>query len=82
MQDRDTSKPRKWSGIWVRLSVVGAMVWLFFGLSEVLEYDTTVRGKAELGSYVVLGAVLIMFMGLGIQWAIDYLQSRSRDLED
>lgn len=76
------SERRRWSGIWVRLSVVAAMVWLYFGLSEVIDYDTSVRGKVELGSYIVLGAVLIMGLGLGIQWAIDYLQSRGPEIED
>lgn len=66
-------------GIWVRISVVGAAIWLLLTLGEISEHSATVRSTVDFLARISLGAVTIMGLGLGVQWAVDYIASKKEE---
>jgi hypothetical protein len=68
--------PGRWSGIWVRLSVVAAMIWLLISLAQIPDSQTSPKGKLDLAAFSILGAVVIMLLGLLAQWLTEYWVER------
>jgi hypothetical protein len=66
----------RWSGIWVRLAVVAAMIWLLVSLVQILDHQASPKGKLDLVGFSVLGAVVIMLLGLLAQWLTEYMANR------
>ncbi len=56
----------------VKIATLGAIVWLVLSLGEIPGYDTSAKGKLDLLAFSILGAVVILGLGLIFQWVYDY----------
>jgi hypothetical protein len=72
---REITLPR---GFFVKIAVVGAAIWLVSSLMEIPSYDTSAKGKLDLVAFSILGAVLIMSVGLGAQWLYHFYLAKTR----
>ncbi len=66
------------SGIWVRLHFVAALIWLTVAAHETFAYHGSPRGQIKLIVSALVGAAIIMAIGLGIQWAVNRISRMSR----
>lgn len=63
-------------GIWVRFSLLGAAIWLLMSARDVLAYSGSLSTQVDLIGFTVIGLVVIVFTGLGLQWITDYILDR------
>jgi hypothetical protein len=63
-------------GIWVRCALLGGAVWLLMGARDVLAYSGSPTTQVDLLGFTVVGLVVIVFAGLGLQWVTDYVVDR------
>ena len=66
------------SNFWVRLHFAATLIWLAVAAHETLGYYGSPEGQIKLIVGGLCGAVIIMAMGLGIQWAANFVARRSR----
>jgi hypothetical protein len=67
------------SGIWVKVAVVAAAVWVFYSLSFVVDpgIETTLEATILRVAAMATGAVVIVGLGLGAQWLNDFFRERA-----
>ena len=63
-------------GIWVRCALLGGVIWLLMGARDVLAYSGSLTTQVDLLGFTVIGLVVIVFTGLGLQWITDYIRDR------
>ncbi len=57
-------------GLWVRLGVAAAFIWLVLSISDLPTY--TIHGQVSMTAIVVLVAIVIIAVGFVVQWIADY----------
>ncbi len=65
-------------GIYVKLSVAAATLWLVAGLYNVLSKPVPDGVKLDMVAIVAIWAVVILGFGLLVQWSIGYYLARTR----
>ena len=66
------------SGIWVRLHLVAALIWLTVATHEIVGYHGSHVGQIRLIVSALVGAAIIMAIGLGVQWAVNRISGMPR----
>ncbi len=66
------------SSIWVRLHSVAAVLWLGLAAFEIVNYPGSAEVQVKFAIVALVGAVIIMSIGLGIQFAINRVVEMSR----
>ena len=66
------------SNFWVRLHFVATLIWLGVAGYETFGYQGSPEGQIKLIVGALVGAVIIMAVGLGIQWAVNSVARMSR----
>ncbi len=64
-------------GLWVKVSLVLAVIWLVVSIGEVPNYSG--QGRVVVVSIIAAGAAVIVGFGLAVQWIIDYIASKSEE---
>ncbi len=66
------------SGIWVRLHFVAALIWLTVAANEIFDYNGSLEGQIKLIVSALIGAAIIMAIGLGVQWTVNRIARTPR----
>ena len=66
------------SSFWVRLHVAATLIWLTVAAHDTFGYQGSPEGQIKLIVGALVGAVIIMAMGLGIQGAVNFVARMSR----
>ncbi len=64
--------------IFIKLAALATVVWLVFSVIDLLQYDTSAKGKLDLLGITVLIAILIMGAGFGAQWLYHFYLAKTR----
>ena len=66
------------SSIWVRLHSVVAVLWLGLAAYEIVDYPGSAEVQIKYAMAAVVGAAIILAIGLGIQFAVNRVAEMSR----
>ncbi len=65
-------------GLFIKVAAVATVIWLVFSLNEIINYDTSAKGKLDLLGFTVVGVILIMGAGFGTQWIYHFYLAKTR----
>ena len=63
-------------GLFIRLAIVVSVIWVAVTATEIPSDTETIKGMVDLAALVVLGIVVILGIGLGVQKLADYIASK------
>ena len=66
------------TGFLVKIATLSTAVWLWLSLSEIPGYDTSATGKLDLFALSIIGAVVIMGIGLVFQWVYEFYLAKKQ----